>query len=90
MPYDQREVEAAESADIWLPMLDRHGVQFLVLDPRTDGELVRLVRSRPGWSVDFDDGKAVVLARTEPMQARCNHRAEAPRGGQIGQRQSSE
>ena len=90
MPCDHAEEEAAESADIWLPMLDRHGVQLLVLDPRTDGELVRLVRSRPGWSVDFDDGKAVVLARSEPTEARGKHGAEAPRGGRVSQRQSSE
>jgi hypothetical protein len=58
-------------------MLDQHGVQFLVLDPLTDGELLRLVRSRPGWSVDFDDGKAVVLARPEPTERAAGGTAES-------------
>ena len=90
MPHNRAEVEGADSPDIWLPMLERHAVQFLVLDPHTDEALVRLVRSRPGWRVEFDDGKAVVLARSEPTEARGAHRAEAPVGGRASQRQGSE
>jgi hypothetical protein len=36
-----------------LDVFDAYGVQFLVLDTLRDGHLLRLVRSRADWTVDF-------------------------------------
>lgn len=49
----------------WLEVFDAYGVQFLILDPDGDGELLELVRSRPEWQVDFEDKEAVIFARAE-------------------------
>ena len=49
----------------WVQVLDGYGVQFLVLDVHSDSELVELFQSQPGWTVDFQDGEAVILARAE-------------------------
>jgi hypothetical protein len=51
----------------WLATFDAHGVQFLVLDIRHDGDLLQLVRSEPGWAVDFQDTDAVLLTRTRAL-----------------------
>jgi hypothetical protein len=47
----------------WLASLDAHGVQFLVLDTRHDCGLLKAMRSRPEWTVDFADGESVLFAR---------------------------
>jgi hypothetical protein len=47
----------------WLEILDAHGVQFLILDKQRDGDLLQRVRSRSGWSVDFEDKESVLFAR---------------------------
>jgi hypothetical protein len=49
----------------WLGIIEEHGVQFLVLDPYADGELLRLFQSQPDWTVDFEDEETVILARTD-------------------------
>jgi hypothetical protein len=48
----------------WLGLLDEYGVQFLALDLHSDSGLVELIRSQPGWTVDFEDGEGVLFART--------------------------
>jgi hypothetical protein len=48
----------------WLELCDEHGVEFVVLDVRHDGDLAQTVRSRPGWTVDFEDQEAVIFTRT--------------------------
>jgi hypothetical protein len=48
----------------WLAVLDRHAVQFLILDTDRDRDLYQIVRSQPGWRIDFRDGQSMVLART--------------------------
>jgi hypothetical protein len=47
----------------WLSTLDAYGVQFLALDRRRDGKMLRLIRSQPGWAVDFEDQEGVLFVR---------------------------
>jgi hypothetical protein len=49
----------------WLGVLDACGVRFLVLDLRSDRDVVNLFRSQSGWRVDFEDGEAVLFARAD-------------------------
>ncbi len=56
------------TAEYWATVLDAHGVQFAVLDACSDRKLLHLLQSRPEWTVDFDDGKAVILAHVESLQ----------------------
>jgi len=39
-------------------------VQFLILDTDRDRDLYEMVRSQPGWRIDFEDGQSILLART--------------------------
>jgi hypothetical protein len=52
----------------WLATLDSHGVRFLILDKERDGSLLDLVRSRPGWTVDFEDTESVLFTRIQAPQ----------------------
>jgi hypothetical protein len=52
----------------WLAALDTYGVRFLILDKERDGSLLDLVRSRPGWTVDFEDTESVLFTRIRPPQ----------------------
>ncbi|MGD9047264.1 MAG: hypothetical protein PVF77_04375 [Anaerolineae bacterium] len=58
----------------WLATLDTHGVQFLILDKERDATLLQLVRSRPGWIIDFEDNESVLFTRIRALQ---NARAAA-------------
>jgi hypothetical protein len=49
----------------WLRMLDAYHVRFLVLNLHSEGDVVKLFRSQPGWSVDFEDGESIIFARAE-------------------------
>lgn len=51
-----------------LTALDTHGVRFLILDKERDGTLLQLVRSRPGWTIDFEDNASVLFARIRVPQ----------------------
>ena len=53
----------------WVGALDEYGVQFLILDTHSDGDLLNLFRSQPGWNIDFEDGEAVIFARTDIPQS---------------------
>jgi hypothetical protein len=50
--------------DSWLTVLDRHRVQFLILDKELDSTLMSLVRSQPGWAVDFENEVSVLFSRS--------------------------
>jgi hypothetical protein len=50
--------------DGWLAVLDLHRVQYLILNKERDVNLLSLVRARPGWSVDFEDGTSVLFSRS--------------------------
>jgi hypothetical protein len=47
----------------WSEVLDEYGVEFLVLDPHDDRELLNLFRSQLGWRVDFEDEEMALLVR---------------------------
>ena len=52
----------------WAGVLDEYGVQFLILDIHSDGDLLKLFQSQPGWKVDFQDEEAVIFARADTAQ----------------------
>ena len=52
----------------WPTVLDEYGVQFLVLDRHDDSDLLELFQSQPGWTVDFEDGEAIIFARADTAQ----------------------
>jgi hypothetical protein len=58
-------MERTDANENWLKVLEEHSVQFLVLDPHTDSELLGLFRAQPGWAVDFEDKEAIIFARTD-------------------------
>jgi hypothetical protein len=67
MSQDQGFVSGSGRYKEWLDVFDAYGVQFLVLDALRDGRLLQLVRSRADWTVDFTDGKSVVLTRSQGL-----------------------
>ena len=46
----------------WLEQLDEAGVEFVIVDPHSDADLLQALRSEAGWTVDFEDADAVVFA----------------------------
>jgi hypothetical protein len=52
----------------WLAALDTYSVQFLILDKQRDEPLLQIVRSRPGWTVDFEDRESVLFTRIRAPQ----------------------
>jgi hypothetical protein len=55
--------------DDWPAVLDEYGVQLLVLDRHDDSDLLKLFRSHPGWTVDFEDGEATIFTRADTAQS---------------------
>lgn len=47
----------------WLALFEQERVRFAILDRRTDSDLVRVLRRRRGWMVDFEDKESVIFAR---------------------------
>ena len=54
--------DAAAEGD-WLALFDRQNVRFVILNLLEDSDLVKLLRSQPGWMVDFEDADDVIFAR---------------------------
>ena len=50
----------------WLDQLDEYGVEFVILDLDADCDLVEVLRIQDLWIVDFEDGEAVIFARSTP------------------------
>lgn len=46
-----------------LAVLDAFGVRTVILDKQRDSVLLNLVRSRPDWAIDFEDGEAALFIR---------------------------
>lgn len=63
MSREQAPIRTAGQLDRWLAEFDTYNVQFLVVDKRRDNALLNLVRSRPGWGIDFEDGDSALLTR---------------------------
>ena len=49
--------------DNWSHVLEKHGIQFVVLSRSQDKKLVKALRRQPGWSVDFKDQDTIIFAR---------------------------
>jgi hypothetical protein len=80
MPQDHAiTTDTATSVD-WPQVLDKYGVEFLVLDPHDDHELLDLFRSQPGWRVDFEDEDMALLVRAGSVRADTG-RAMPPKSG---------
>ncbi len=65
MLQDHSIVQEAGVNEDWPGVLDEYGVQFLILDIHSDGDLLKLFQSQPGWKVDFQDEEAVIFARAD-------------------------
>ena len=63
MSQQEGSTQAGGRFDGWLAVLELHRVQYLILNKERDGNLLSLVRARPGWSVDFEDGTSVLPSR---------------------------
>lgn len=56
--------QSGDRFDGWLAVLDRYGVQYLILNKERDRKYLSLVRSKPGWAVDFEDEASVLFSRS--------------------------
>ena len=61
----------------WPRVFDEYDVQFLVLDPHRDSNLLKLFRSQPEWTVDFEDEETVLFVRADIARAHGDARGEA-------------
>jgi len=50
------------SGQDWLEQLDEVGVEFVIVDPHSDADLLQALRSEAGWTIEFEDGEAVIFA----------------------------
>jgi hypothetical protein len=70
----RRVVEAGSGSDTdWLSALDVYQVQYVALDKRTDGSLVRRMRAASGWVADLEDREAVLFARKAAITWGADH-----------------
>ena len=68
----------------WLDLFDQEGVEFVVLDPSDDGNLIKMLRDQPGWAIGLEDEEAVIFARvTEPREP-GERRFQTPACGLTG------
>jgi hypothetical protein len=45
----------------WLALFEQEKVRFVILDRRSDRDLVALLRRRGGWTVDFEDEESMIF-----------------------------
>jgi hypothetical protein len=62
-------MERTGANEHWLGIFEKYDVQFLVLNRHDDSDLLKLFRSQPGWTVDFEDGEAVIFVRADTAQS---------------------
>jgi hypothetical protein len=58
------EVGEGDMNENWLKRFEEHNVQFVVLNQSQDKKLIKTLRRQPGWSVDFEEDRAVIFARS--------------------------
>jgi hypothetical protein len=58
--------------------LDEHNVRFLALDVQKDSDLVQIFQAHPEWTLDTEDGGAVLLAHSRA--AHGDHDQAGPYG----------
>jgi hypothetical protein len=56
-------IQETEVNRYWLEQLDEDGVEFVILDLHGDSDLLEIFRLQPAWTVDFEDGEAVIFVR---------------------------
>ena len=65
------------SAAGWLARFEECDVKYVVLDPNEDGSLIRLLQSRPEWTLDFRGSPAqeqpapVLFMRSDVLRAQA-------------------
>lgn len=52
----------------WPTLLDRHGVEFAVLNRQADSDLVARLRSCSDWVVNGEEGGETLFFRRRPQQ----------------------
>jgi hypothetical protein len=75
---------AARQVD-WPRVLCEYDVRFLALDVEADVDLLQRFQSHPDWTVDIEDGGAVLLTRRHANGLAHNKAGQtAPEGWQSG------
>ena len=62
-------------------MLDECGVRYLALDIHSDGALLKVIRSQPGWTVDLEDEEAVLFVKNFRVESYDEVRREIRKPG---------
>jgi hypothetical protein len=52
----------------WDDLLDRYGVNTIVVDVPLHGGLISRLRDNSAWKVSYEDGLAVVFSRRKPIE----------------------
>jgi hypothetical protein len=69
-PSRRRDCHALEPRmEEWPGLLEEFDVQFLMLDTDHDCELFALFRAHPGWAIDSQDDRSVLLVRSDVSQS---------------------
>ena len=45
----------------WLALFEQEQVRFVILDRRTDRDLIEVLRRRGGWIIDFQDEESTIF-----------------------------
>jgi hypothetical protein len=67
MPGYDRPSQRTEGWVDWPGVLDEHDVRFLALDTQEDSALFQIFQSHPEWTLDTEDGGAVLLAHSHAV-----------------------
>lgn len=60
---DDLDLRGKGKATDWLESLAAHDVHYLILDVRSDADLLRQVDGQPGWRLDVNDGDSAIYVR---------------------------
>ncbi len=60
-------MQVIEEADGWSEILDRYGVNVILLDHLNRSSLIKKLKDDPKWRVGYDDKLAAVLVRRKPI-----------------------
>lgn len=68
MPRDHTGTPGTDAKKDWPAVLDRYGVQYLILDKKGDSDLLREFRTEPQWLIEVEGRESVLLARAGMRQ----------------------
>ena len=63
----QDHLTATRSPENAAEILDRYGINILLIDSRADASLLRSVRKNSAWQEVFSDNRSVILLRSQPI-----------------------